>query len=460
MDPRRFITRLGAVATLPQALPALGFLVAILIGSALLVQPWAHQPGAVGYLDALFTSTSAICVTGLVTVNTGTDYTVAGQVIILALIQIGGLGVMTYAAVVLTLLRRRMSLRTQAALHESLFQSDQARDFRRRFRQIITLTFAIEAVGVLVLFLCLLPGSGRGAGSGGGAAAWSALFHSVSAFCNAGFSILPGNLLDVNGNHGFLWMIMVLIIVGGLGFVVLHELFAEVSRVLHRRRREQTRRFSFHTNVVLRTTLILILLGAGAVLLFGLTGEQTTWGQRIEAALFQSVSARTAGFNTVSIPALPVASLLVLVLLMFIGGSPASCAGGVKTTTLALLFARIRSDLRGEQHVRLMGRRVMPELTRTAGLLLALGVGWNILGLLVLAATEDLSFQNLFFEQISAFGTVGLSADLTPLLSPAGKLWIAASMYVGRLGPLTLATLVTYRNPRNVTFPEGKVLIG
>lgn len=454
VDLRRFFGRAVAAASVPQALPAFGFLAVILVGSALLVEPWAHVPGTVSYLDALFTSTSAVCVTGLVTVNTGLDYTVAGQVVILALIQIGGLGVMTYAAVVLSLLRRRMSLRTQAALHESLFQSDQARDFKRRFWQIITVTFGIEAVGVLVLFLCLLPGSGSGT------AAWSALFHSVSAFCNAGFSIFPGNLMDVRGDHVFLGMIMVLIVAGGLGFVVLHELFAEAGRTLRRRRRDQVRRFSFHTNVVLRTSLLLIVVGTGAVLLFGLTGEETTWGQRIEAALFHSVSARTAGFNMVSIPALPAASLFVLVILMFVGGSPASCAGGVKTTTLALLFARLRSDLLGEQQVRLMGRRVMPDVIRTASLLVALAVGWNVLGLLVLTGTEDSSFQNLLFEQISAFGTVGLSADLTPSLSEAGKFWIAATMYVGRLGPLTLATLVTYRKSLNVTFPEGKVLIG
>ncbi len=452
------IARVLAAARVPQAIPALGFAAVILIGSLLLVSPMAHHPGAVGYVDALFTSTSAVCVTGLVTVNTATDYTLFGQIVILVLIQIGGLGVMTYAAVAFTFLRRRMSLRTQAALHESLFQEDRARDFRRRFLQILTITFGIETAGVLALFLALLPSSGTAS------AAWHALFHSISAFCNAGFSIYPDNLVDVRGNHAFLAFIMILIFVGGLGFIVLHELFAEGKRLLHRERGDRARRFSLHTTVVLWVSVALIVLGAGAMLLFGLTGDEASWGQRVEASFFQSVSARTCGFNTIGIAALPVGSLLILSALMFIGGSPASCAGGIKTTTVAILLARLRSYLRGDQQARLMHRRLSPETTRTAALLLSLAVGWIVLGLLVLSRTEEhvpgIQLQHLLFEQVSAFGTVGLSADLTPFLSTAGKFWITATMYVGRLGPLTLATLVVYHRAPNVTFPEGKVLIG
>ena len=431
----------------------------ILIGSALLEAPWSHHPGTVGYLDALFTSTSAVCVTGLVTVNTATDYTVIGQVVILLLIQIGGLGVMTYAAIALALLRRRMSLQTQAALHESLFQQDQARDFKRRFWQIILITFGAEAVGVLVLFFSLL--SGRGSGS----AAWLAVFHSISSFCNAGFSIFQGNLMDVRGNHALLVIVMVLIILGGLGFTVLHEVFAEIRRVLRRERRAQPRRFSLHTNVVLRTSLLLIVVGAAALLLLGLTGAEENWGRRVEAALFQSVSARTCGFNTLDIGALPVASLLVLAVFMFIGGSPASCAGGVKTSSLAVLFARVRSYLAGEPDARLVGRRLNHDVIRTAALLLVLAIAWNLLGLLILSRVEQgrpgVELQHLLFEQISAFGTVGLSTNTTTAgLTITGKLWIMTTMYVGRLGPLTLATLASYRKTPPVSFPEGKVMIG
>ncbi len=222
----RKISRQGAVVLrLPQIVPIAGFLVVILVGSLLLWLPWSHDPHAVSYLNALFTSTSAVCVTGLTTVNTAADYTVAGQVVILILIQIGGLGVMTYAAMAVTLLRRRLSLRARAALHDSLFQNDAARDFKRRFWQIISVTLALEALGTLALFLALLPSSESGA------AAWSAVFHAISAFCNAGFSILPNNLVDVRGNHMFMAIIALLVVFGGLGFTVLHELFGDLARI-------------------------------------------------------------------------------------------------------------------------------------------------------------------------------------------------------------------------------------
>jgi trk/ktr system potassium uptake protein len=458
MNLRSTIRRVVVALRVPQAIPAAGFLVVILVGSALLSLPWTHS-GSVGYLDALFTSTSAVCVTGLVTVNTATDYSVAGQVVILILIQIGGLGVMTYAAMVLSVLRRRLSLRTQAALHDSLFQKDDARDFRRRFRQIVSITFAVEALGALVLFFSLLPSSQ------GASAAWRAVFHSISAFCNAGFSILPDNLVDVRGNLLFMIVIMILVVVGGLGFTVLHELTGEGRRVLVRKDRQHPRRFSLHTNVVLRTSLILVVGGAALMLLFGMTVGEQSWGARIEAALFQSISARTAGFNTVEVAALPVASLLILASLMFIGGSPGSCAGGVKTSSLAVIFARIRSYLTGEEEARLMGRKLNRDLIRSAGLLFALALVWNLVGLLVLAhfekAREGIELQHLLFEQVSAFATVGLSTGTTTAgLSVAGKLWIMATMYVGRLGPLTLASLAIYRRTSRITFPEGKVMIG
>jgi trk system potassium uptake protein TrkH len=459
MDVRAVTHRALAVLRVPQALPALGFLGAIVIGSAILSLPWLHQPGAVGYLDALFTSTSAVCVTGLVTVNTANAYTVAGQVVIIILVQIGGLGVMTYAAMALSILRRRMSLRTQAALHDALFQRDEARDFKRRFRQIIIITLSLEAAGTLLLFLALLPNSKSGP------AAWSAVFHSISSFCNAGFSIFPDNMVDARANHFFLAIIMILIVLGGLGYTVLIEVSHETERTVRRRRRDGPRRFSLHTNVVLRTSLALTVGGAVLMLLFGLTGGEQTWGARIENSLFQSISARTCGFNTVAIGALPVTSWLVLVVLMFIGGSPGSCAGGVKTTSLAVMIARVRSYFSGEDQAKLLGRRLSRDLVRSAELLFVLAVVWNLIGLLILAHFEegrpDAEFRHLLFEQISAFGNVGLSTSTTTAgLSVAGKLWIVATMYVGRLGPLTLASLAMYRRPSRVAFPEGKVMIG
>ncbi len=459
MDFRSPIRYALALFRVPQILPVTGFAALIFVGSALLWAPWSHAPGAVSYLDALFTSTSAVCVTGLVTVSTAQDFRVAGQVVILVLIQIGGLGVMTYAALVLSLLRRRLSLRAQAALHESLFQKDEARDFRRRFKQILFLTLGIECSGALVLFLSLLPHTPSPE------AAWSGVFHAVSAFCNAGFSILPGNLADVRSNHLFLAVIMILIILGGLGFTVLHESFGEIRRTLLRRPPERVRRFSLHSTVVLRTSLFLIVAGFALLALFGLTGDEGGWGGKLEAAIFHSISARTAGFNTVDVGALPLASLLVLAVLMFIGGSPGSCAGGVKTSSLAVLFARVRAYFRGEEDPHMFGRRIGRDLVRSAGMLLVLAVVWNLVGILLLAHFErgrpEIGLHNLLFEQVSAFGTVGLStANTTAGLSTGGKLWIIVTMYVGRLGPLTLASLATYRKRSRIAFPEGKVMIG
>jgi len=459
MDMRLASRRILAVLRAPQALPVAGFLAVILVGSALLWAPWSHQADAVGYLDALFTSTSAVCVTGLVTVNTATDYTVAGQVVILLLIQVGGLGVMTYAAMAFTLLGRRMSLRAQAALRDSLFQHDAARDFKRRVRQIVGMTFALEAVGALVLFFALLPGSPNGS------AAWSAIFHSISSFCNAGFSIFTNNLVDVRTNHLFLAVAAILMLLGGLGFIVLHELFGKTGRLLRRRMQPEPRRFTLHTSIVLKTSLVLAIGGAAAMLLFGMTSGENTWSQRIAGALFQSISARTCGFNTIDVGALPLASLLVLVALMFVGGSPASCAGGVKTTSLVVMLARLRSYPTGHEDARLMGHSLNRDLVRSAELLFALAVIWNLLGLFVLSHSElgrpGVELQHLLFEQISAFGTVGLStASTTAELSAAGKIWIIVTMYVGRLGPLTLVSLAVYRKPTRVGFPEGKVMIG
>jgi trk system potassium uptake protein TrkH len=459
MRVRRTIDRSLRVLMVPQTIPVAGFLLVIFVGSLLLWLPWSHKAGAVSYLNALFTSTSAVCVTGLTTVNTATDYTVAGQVVILVLIQIGGLGVMTYAAMALTLLGRRMSLRSQAALHSSLFQWDEARDFKRRFWQIVGLTFGLEALGALILFLCLLPSTP------GASAAWSAVFHSISAFCNAGFSILPNNLVDVHSNHLFMAVIGILVFLGGLGFIVLHEISRETRRLFARQKTAEPRVFSLHTSVVLRTSLILVIGGALLMLLFGMGAGAESWGDRVSSAFFQSVSSRTCGFNSVAIGTVPLASLLVLAVLMFVGGSPASCAGGVKTSTLAVVFARVRSYLTGHEEVRLMGRNLNRDLVRSAGLLIVLALLWNLVGVILLAFFErgraEIGLQNLLFEQISAFGTVGLSTGTTTAgLTVAGKAWIIATMYVGRLGPLTLASIAFRRRVARISFPEGKVMIG
>jgi len=456
----------------PELVPLGGLLGFILLGSLLLALPPMHKEGAVPYVDALFTSTSALCVTGLTTVNTATDFTLGGQTLILILIQLGGLGIMAYAALALSLISLRVSLRTRSALESSLFQQETGRLFTARLRQVFAFALGIEAIGALLLFFSLVPDHSLGS------AAWSAVFHSVSAFCNAGFSIYPNNLEAAKGNHVFLLVISLLIVLGGLGFVVLAELRDKlqarfVCRLAIRTRRSRVSRpdssplrlrLSLHTRVVIATSLILIVAGAGLLLLFGVTPQERGLGEKISAAFFQSISARTCGFNTISIGSLPLASLLVLIMLMFIGGSPGSCAGGIKTTSAAVLGARLRSLVTGRKDTVLGGWRLNPLAVRSAELLFFLAVLWNLTGVLVLSHLEgtkgNVDLQNLLFEQISAFGTVGLSTGVTPALSTGAKLWLIATMYVGRLGPLTLASLAAFRRPTPVIFPESRVMIG
>jgi trk system potassium uptake protein len=433
-----------------------GFAAAILLGALILCLPWS-QHGRVGFLDALFTSTSAVCVTGLTVVDTGTEFTFFGQIVIVVLIQTGGIGIMSFAGLAFQLLGRRMSLQSQAVLQDTFFQRDVAGEFQRTFKAILMLTFLIEATGALLIWIFLLPRMDVGP------ALFSAIFHSVSAFCNAGFSIYADNLISVRNSPGILIVIMLLIILGGLGYTVLNEMWTRGRRSVLKVGYRKPRGFSMHGRLVLWVTSFLLIGGSVGVLVFGLTSNEVTWGEKILNAVFQSVTARTAGFNSVDIGKLPGTSLFILIVLMFIGGSPGSCAGGVKTTTTAIWIARIKAALRGERDVQLLGRRIPWQQVGRADLLVALAICWNMAGILLLYTTESLapeSHLGLVFEQISAFGTVGLSTGLTPSLSSAGKGWIIATMFVGRLGPLTMAMWMAPTHKTHVRYPKGTVMIG
>jgi trk system potassium uptake protein TrkH len=444
---------------LPEAILVTSFGATILVGAFVLVLPWAHLPGRVTFLDALFTSTSAVCVTGLTVVNTGSDFTRFGQIVIMLLIQAGGLGIMTFAALMFQFLGRRMSLKSQALLHGSFFQQDIGVNFRAMFRRILWLTAVTEILGAILLFLALWPRA-----SGIGEAFMSAVFHAVSAFCNAGFSIYDENLLGLRHSYLFTTTIMVLIVIGGLGYTVAHEVWQKLESRFFGQGSQSNQRLSVHTRLVLIMSGILIVAGTVGLLVLGLTGTETSWGAKVGAALFQSVTARTAGFNTVNIGYLPVSSLMLLTILMFIGGSPASCAGGIKTTAFAISWAELRARIRGESEVKLLNRRIPNDTLWRVSLLIRLALLWNIVGILLLLALErgrpGMGLQNVIFEQISAFGTVGLSTGITDKLSPLGQLWLIATMFVGRLGPLTLAMWFFHPKPGHVQYPEGKVMIG
>jgi len=434
-----------------------GFAAVILLGAVILRLPFCHAPGKVSFLDALFTSTSAVCVTGLIVVDTANDFTFAGQAVILLLIQTGGLGVMSFAALAFQIVGRRMSLQYQALLSDAFFQRDAASELHRSFRRILAITFTVEAVGAILLFVFLMP-TGQF-----GSVVFSAAFHSVSAFCNAGFSVYRDNLMETQGNTGVLVVIMALIVLGGLGYVVLHELWEFCTGRSKTNPVQTANRFTLHARIVLQVSGVLVFGGAILLLTFGLTSVEVSWFDRLFHSLFQSVTARTAGFNTIDIGQLPSASLFILIMLMFIGGSPASCAGGVKTTALAIWLAGLRASLYGERDVRLLDRALPQYLVNRAEFLLAIAIFWNILGMLLLLSTQtDLAVKplDLIFEQISAFGTVGLSTGVTPKLTSFGKLWIIATMFVGRLGPLTVVLWIFPRSDARVAYPKGTVMIG
>ncbi|GMV40053.1 MAG: potassium transporter TrkH [Myxococcales bacterium] len=454
MQPPTVLRRL--VPRSPEGLLAGSFAALIGAGALLLWLPISHR-GAVGPLDALFTSTSAVCVTGLVVVDTGSAFTPAGQVVILALIQMGGIGVMTFAALAYQLMGRRLSLRANAALADALVQRDVAGELGETFRGILRTVLVIESIGAATLFVGLVPRFGVGH------AAWSAVFHSVSAFCNAGFALYPDSLVGLRSDLLAVGAVTALIILGGIGHPVLRDVWRALRGGADPRGRSRFATLSLHSRVALLTSAALIAGGTAAILVLGLTADESGAGA-VGAAAFQSVTARTAGFNTVDIGLLPVPTLVLVIGLMFVGGSPGSCAGGIKTTTLVVWGARFLAAVRGEKQVRLLGRHIPGEIVRRSMLLLDLAVLWNVLGLFVLLQTEagtaGADLVSVLFEQVSAFGTVGLSMGLTPHLSDTGRAWLIATMFVGRVGPLTVVLWITTRKDPGVQYPDGRLMIG
>ncbi|GAB4252077.1 MAG: TrkH family potassium uptake protein [Thermoleophilia bacterium] len=437
-----------------------GFAALILFGSLLLMLPWATTAGETDYLTSLFISTSAVCVTGLIVVDFPNYYTAFGQTVVLVLIQAGGFGVMAGAALVFQLVGRRLSLRSEAALRSSLFPQGPASAFRILFRRLVLLTIAAEVLGTLVLFVGLI--SDRNASDGAPDALFSALFQSISAFNNAGFSTYSDSLTGLAGNPLVVAPIALLIIAGGLGGIVLIEVYDAILAFWRTRERRPFRRLSLHTRTVLLTSALLI---AGGALLLEAVGLPEGRGpyQDVADAVFQSLTARTAGFNTVDIGALPAASLVLLIGLMFIGGSPASTAGGVKTTTVAIWLAEVWAALRRREDAVILKRSIPPTIVRRALLLISLSSLWNFGGVLLLLLLEretHPAFLGLLFEQISAFGTVGLSTGITAQLSGPSQIWIIVTMFVGRLGPLLLASWALRAEPARVHYASGRMLIG
>jgi trk system potassium uptake protein TrkH len=411
----------------------------ILTGTLLLRLPISHTGRPISWIDALFTATSATCVTGLTVVDTGTAFSGFGQVVILVLIQVGGLGVMTIGTTVLLALGQRPSAVVREILRGFAGHQETIRP-RDLLGMVFLFTLIVEAFGAALLFGSFVQSEPLPR------ALWLAVFHAVSAFCNAGFGLWSDSLMRYAGEPIVNLTVMTLIVAGGVGFVVLVETrFWIVSRL---RRHTYVRRFTLHSKIVLTATLVAIATGFGLILVLeqGNVLAGRPWTERLWIAAFQSVTARTAGFNTVDIGALSNPTLLMLIFLMFMGAGPGSMAGGIKLTSATAVVALVYHRLRGSREVRLFGRAI-GELTLQRAVVLA------ILAALLIAAVVCLieiaegdppytaarsEFFAVTFEAVSAFGTVGLSMGITGSLHSPAKLLIILLMYVGRLGPLWL----------------------
>jgi len=444
----------------PISLPIFFFMGAIAIGAVLLHSSFSTHSHTISWLDALFTATSAVCVTGLNVVDTGSKFSQLGQVIIMVLIQLGGLGIMTFSTLAFYLLKKKISLTDQMAVGQGLLH-DPKFHLGRFLIQVVSVVFLIEFIGAILLFMVDPEGFQP----------FSALFHSVSAFCNAGFSLNANSLMMYKDNWSVNFIIMALIVLGGVGFSVIIEgaslLWSNV-----RRNDTKPRRCSKNLALVLKTTIFLIVTGWLCLFLSEFIGfrEYRPLNEAVLSSLFQSVTCRTAGFNTIEIAKMTNASLVFMIFLMYIGGAPGSCAGGIKVTTLRVLWAFVKAQINGNEQVVIGKYAVDKESISDALSLLFFSLALLFACVLILQFTEggDIphvqargKFLECLFEAVSAFGTVGLSVGLTPKLSPIGKMLIIFLMFVGRVGPLALvASIQSFRTKLYYSLPEEKITIG
>jgi trk system potassium uptake protein len=438
------------------------FLLLILIGTVgLRWLPGLYVEEPLGWVDALFTATSAVCVTGLIVVDTATYFTARGQAFLLVLIQLGGLGMISFTTLIILVLGRRLSLR-QEVLYSRPAELTPHVDFRSLARDIVGFTFLIEAIGALLLYLFWLPRFGATG------AIWPAVFHSVSAFCNAGFSIFSDSLVGFQASPLPLLVIMSLIVAGGLGFLTLEEIHLRWQS----NRRNSAFRMSLHSRLALTVTAALLAGGwfGFVVLEWRVTLSEMPWWARAVNALFMSVTARTAGFNTVDYGEMAESSGFLTIILMAIGGSPGSMAGGLKTTTVALIGLLALSRLRGYEITNAWGRTVPTETVQRAVGLFVVGFAVLTFAIMVLVTIEgarhdaiDYSFLAYMFEAASAFNTVGLSMGVTSDTSTPSRWLLIVLMYVGRVGPLTFAAAIALARPtvsRHFRYAHEDVVVG
>jgi len=433
----------------PAQVLSLGYLVVILLGAILLTLPIATTNGeGMNFLDSVFTATSATAVTGLIVENTSTFFTVFGQVVILCLIQIGGLGIMCMSTLFALLLGKKITLRERLIIQQDLDQFELS-GIIRIVKYVIGVTFAIEGIGAFILFIRFLFDMPAGK------ALYFGIFHSISAFNNAGFDIFGNSLENFTGDIIVNLVITSLIVLGGIGFAVIAEVYSG----------KRFKNFSLQTKLVLSVTAILLIVGTIISFILEYSNPATIGnlplGEKVIASYFLSVTPRTAGFNTVPTGALRSSTIFFTIILMFIGASPGSTGGGVKTTTFGALAAVLYSRATGRDDIELFKRRLGKETIYNALSIVLIALLLVVTVTMILTITEEAEFLDLFFEAVSAFGTVGLSTGVTGSLSIIGRIVIILTMFAGRVGPLTIALAVGERKDKvNIRYPKEKILVG
>ncbi len=441
----------------PSRIFVLSFTAVILSGAILLWFPFSAAKGQLRFVDALFSSTSAVCVTGLVVIDIGKDLSVLGQVITIFLFQIGGLGIITFSTVFFILMGRGISFKGREIV-QSTFLHTPTRNFFTILKSVLLFTFFFEALGTLLLLIRFSRDFSLGE------AFFQAIYHSISAFNNCGYSLFSDSLVRYQGDWVVNLTVMGLLVIGGIGFIVQYEVSSKLKGF--------QKKLSVHSKIVLITTTILILSGALLFYLFERNHiiKDVPLQNKILASFFQSITPRTCGFNTVDIGLLTNATLLLLIVLMFIGASPGSTGGGIKTTSTALLFLMIWNRMKGNEEVSLFNRTIPREIiSRTISIIFASAFSVSIItSILLITGGGNLPplesrhfFVEYLFETVSAYGTVGLSMGITPNLSDVQKLAVIVMMFAGRVGPLTLAFSLSRRTGRKgLTYAEEGVMVG
>ena len=440
----------------PVQIIAIGFATIILLGALLLRLPIATIDRVkTPFIDCVFTSTSAACVTGLITLDTGTYWSYFGKTVILILIQIGGLGFMSFATLLSLIIGKKITLKERLIIRES-FNSTSLQGIVKLVRYILVFTFSIELLGALLLSFEFVPEFGIFKGM------YYSIFHAISAFCNAGFDLMGGynSVTAYSDNTLVILTLSSLIIIGGLGFYTWNDIFNY----------KQTKRLTLQTKLVITVSAGLILFGFIMLIIFEVSNPETLKPMSVKgkllSALFASVSPRTAGFNSIDLTQMTMASTFLTIVLMFIGGSPGSTAGGIKTSTAGVLFMTIISVINGREDTEIFKRKINKETVYKSLAVVVIALGLIFTTTILLSITERASgapFEHYLFEVTSAFGTVGLTLGLTQKLTVIGKVILAITMYAGRVGPLTLVVAIYIRKSKrgnSIKYPEDKILVG